>query len=71
MRAERGNGIGTQTFRPDDLEVFQLRAAPIMLSLEHESSASWPLAFAEFNVRGLLLRGVVDLFAFVCEVWAL
>jgi hypothetical protein len=42
-----------------------------MLSLERQSSASWPLAFAEFNLWGLLLRGVVDLFAFVCEVWAL
>jgi hypothetical protein len=48
-----------------------LKAAPIMLSLGSDSSVSSALAFSEFNYWGLLVRGAVDLLAFVCEIWAL
>jgi hypothetical protein len=48
-----------------------LKAAPIMLSLRTEPSVSAAVAFTEFNLWGLVLRGMADLLAFVCEIWAL
>jgi hypothetical protein len=48
-----------------------LKAAPIMHSLGNDSFVSSALAFTDFNFWGLLVRGAVDLLAFVCEICAL
>jgi hypothetical protein len=47
-----------------------LKVAPIMLALDEPRSITAAVAFEEFYLWGIYIRGGADLFAFGCEIWA-